>query len=107
MLKQSIEEPFKWKDENLEKKLTKEIKIIDKGTESMAGLIEFKIQFNMHLETMQFYLKSLKWGDYKWLLLNRLLLLYQTFKNNMDEETIKKVTLARDAIENVETFFHF
>ena len=50
LLKQSIEEPFKWKEENLEKKLTEEIKIIDKGTESMTGLIKFKIQFNIHLE---------------------------------------------------------
>ena len=32
----------------------------------LKELIEFKIQFNMHLETMQFYLTSLKWGDYKW-----------------------------------------
>ena len=55
----------------------------------MGVLIKFKIQFNMHLETMQFYLTSLKWGDYKWQILNRLFLLYQTFKNNMDEETIK------------------
>ena len=73
----------------------------------MGVLIKFKIQFNMHLETMQFYLTSLKWGDYKWQLLNRLFLLYQTFKNNMDEETIKKVTLANNEVENVETFFVF
>lgn len=73
----------------------------------MGVLIKFKIQFNMHLETMQFYLTSLKWGDYKWQLLNRLLLLYQTFKNNIDEETIKKVTLANNEVENVETFFAF
>ena len=73
----------------------------------MGVLIKFKIQFNMHLETMQFYLTSLKWGDYKWQLLNRLLLLYQTFKNNIDEETIKKVTLANNEVENVETFFVF
>ena len=54
LLKQSIEEPFKWKEENLEKKLTEEIKIIDKGTESMATLLNLKFSLICILKQCNF-----------------------------------------------------
>ena len=42
---------------------------------------------------MQMYLTAFQWGDYKWQVLSRLLLLYQTLKNSMDLETINKMLL--------------
>ena len=54
LLKKSIKKPFKWKDENLEKKLTEEIKIIDKGTESMATLLNLKFSLICILKQCNF-----------------------------------------------------
>ena len=98
--KNSISEPFERNDENLEKKLTEEIKEMDDQTNTMLDMVEFKLKYNIHSETMQMYLTGFQWGDYKWQVLSRLLLLYQTFKNSMDLETINKMSVIFDDLKN-------
>ena len=59
----------------------------------MSDFVELKKMLDIHPETMQMFIDTLLWGDYKWQLLKRLLLIYQTYKNIMDEETMKKMTI--------------
>ncbi len=82
------------------KNKTEEIKKIDVQTNTMLDIDEFKLRYNMHPKTMQMYFTALQWGDYKSQVLNRLLLLYQTFKNSMDLETINKISVIFDDLKN-------
>ena len=94
--KKSFTEPFKWNDENVENKLIEAIKKADNEAQLMSDFVELKKILAIHPETMQMFIDTLQWGDYKWQLLKRLLLIYQTYKNIMDEETMKKMTIEKD-----------
>ena len=94
--KKSFTEPFKWNDENVENKLIEAIKKADNEAQLMSDFVELKKMLDIHPETMQIFIETLQWGDYKWQLLKRLLLIYQTYKNIMDEETMKKMTIEKD-----------
>lgn len=94
--KGTISEPFIWFDDNIEQKLIDAINKADHEAEVMSDFILGKAMFDMHPETMPLYVESLKWGDYKWQILNRLLLLYQTFKDTMDMDTMARITVAKE-----------
>ena len=97
--KKSFTEPFKWNDENVENKLIEAIKKADSEAQLMSDFVELKKMLDIHPETMQMFIDTLQWGDYKWQLLKRLLLIYQTYKNIMDEETMKKMTIEKDELK--------
>ena len=95
----TINEPYDWFDENLENKLIEDIKKIDHETQIMSDFVEGKAMFDMHPETMPMYIDALQWGDYKWQFLCRLLLLFQTFKNDMDVETMAKAAFFNEELK--------
>ena len=97
--KKSISEPFIWFDDNIEQKLIDAVKKADHEAEVMSDFILGKSMFDMHPETMPMYVDALKWGDYKWQLLKRLLLIYQTFKDTMDMETMARVVVAKEQMD--------
>ena len=68
----------------------------------MSDFILGKSMFDMHPETMPTYIEALKWGDYKWQILNRLLLLYQTFKDTMDMDTMAIITVTKEQMDKEE-----
>lgn len=94
--KGTISEPFIWFDDNIEQKLIDAVKKADHEAEVMSDFILGKSMFDMHPETMPMYIEALKWGDYKWQILNRLLLLYQTFKDTMDMDTMAIITVSKE-----------
>ena len=97
--KKSISEPFIWFDDNIEQKLIDAVKKAVHEAEVMSDFILGKAMFDMHPETMPMYVDALKWGDYKWQLLKRLLLIYQTFKDTMDMETMAIVAVAKEQMD--------
>ena len=72
----------------------------------MSDFILGKSMFDMHPETMPQYIEALKWGDYKWQILNRLLLLYQTFKDTMDMDTMAIITVSKEQWDKEEKSDH-
>jgi len=104
-----IHQPFEWLDENIEQKLIEAVKKADKEAEVMADFIWGKANFyDPHPETMPLYVEALKWGDYKWQMLNRLLLIYQRYKNEMDIETMNRFHNVNEQMkkENIKTDFN-
>jgi len=97
--KETISEPFFWLDENIEQKLIEAVKKADHEAEVMSDFILGKSMYDEHPETMPMYIESLQWGDYKWQILNRLLLLYQTFKDTMDGETMAIITVTKEQMD--------
>ena len=78
------------------------VKKADHEAEVMSDFILGKSMFDMHPETMPQYIEALKWGDYKWQILNRLLLLYQTFKDTMDMDTMAIITVTKEQMDKEE-----
>ena len=110
MLKKIIHQPFEWLDENIEQKLIEAVKNADKDAELMADHIWWKATSfcDCHPETMPLYVEVLKWGDYKWQMLNRLLLIYQRYKNEIDAETMNWYHNVFEQMEeeNIKTYFN-
>ena len=83
--------PFIWNNKDLEKILNEEIQKQDKYAERYKNDI-----CNSRDKSDSFFLcnniRSMVWADYIIQLLNRLLSIYQKFKNIMDEDTIEKIT---------------
>ena len=100
--KGTISEPFIWFDDYIEQKLIDAVKKADHEAEVMSDFILGKSMFDMHPETMPMYIEALKWGDYKWQILNRLLLLYQTFKDTMDMDTMAIITVTKEQMDKEE-----
>ena len=100
--KETISEPFDWFDENIEQKLIDSVQRADHEAEVMSDFILGKAMFDMHPETMPMYVEALKWGDYKWQILKRLLLIYQTFKETMDINTMALITAMKEKMDKEE-----
>ena len=100
--KGTISEPFIWFDDYIEQKLIDAVKKADHEAEVMSDFILGKSMFDMHPETMPQYIEALKWGDYRWQILNRLLLLYQTFKDTMDMDTMAIITVTKEQMDKEE-----
>ena len=92
-----IQQPFEWLDENIEQKLIDAVKKADDDANLMSQFIYQKASFyDHHPETMPMYVSTLKYADYKWVLLNRLLLIYQKYKNEVDDETMASIYNLRE-----------
>ena len=92
-----IQQPFEWLDENIEQKLIDAVKKADDDANLMSQFIYQKASFyDHHPETMPMYVSTLRWADYKWLMLNRLLLIYQKYKNEVDDETMASIYNLRE-----------
>ena len=90
--KKTISEPFDWFDENVEQKLIDSVKNADHEAQVVSDFILDKAMFHIHPETMPMYVEALKLVDYKWQLLNRILLIYQTYKETMDIDTMALIS---------------
>ena len=110
LMYKNIHQPFEWLDENIEQKLIEAVKNADKDAELMADHIWWKATSfcDCHPETMPLYVEVLKWGDYKWQMLNRLLLIYQRYKNEIDAETMNWYHNVFEQMEeeNIKTYFN-
>ena len=96
-----IQQPFEWLDENIEQKLIDAVKKADDDANLMSQFIYQKASFyDHHPETMPMYVSTLRWADYKWLMLNRLLLIYQKYKNEIDDETMALMNNKREQLIN-------
>ena len=96
-----IQQPFEWLDENIEQKLIDAVKKADHDAYFMSEFIYQKASFyDHHPETMPMYVSTLRWADYKWLMLNRLLLIYQKYKNEIDDETMALMNNKREQLIN-------
>ena len=92
LMYKNIHQPFEWLDENIEQKLIDAVKKADHDAYFMSRFIYQKVSFyDHHPETMPMYVSTLKYADYKWVLLNRLLLIYQKYKNEVDDETMASI----------------
>lgn len=92
-----IQQPFEWLDENIEQKLIDAVKKADDDANLMSQFIYQKASFyDHHPETMPMYVSTLKYADYKWVLLNRLLLIYQKYKNEVDDKTMASIYNLRE-----------
>ena len=73
------------------------LKKADHDAYFMSEFIYQKASFyDHHPETMPMYVSTLKYADYKWVLLNRLLLIYQKYKNEVDDETMASIYNLRE-----------
>ena len=102
LMYKNINQPFEWLDENIEQKLIVAVKKADDNANFMSEFIYQKAYmfYDYHPETMPMYVSTLKWADYKWLLLNRLLLIYQKYKNEIDDETMALMNNKREQLIN-------
>ena len=97
LMYKNIHQPFEWLDENIEQKLIDAVKKADDDANLMSQFIYQKASFyDHHPETMPMYVSTLKYADYKWVLLNRLLLIYQKYKNEVDDETMASIYNLRE-----------
>ena len=110
LMYKNLHQPFEWLDENIEQKLIEAVKNADKDAELMADHIWWKATSfcDCHPETMPLYVEVLKWGDYKWQMLNRLLLIYQRYKNEIDDKTMNWYHNVFEQMEeeNIKTYFN-
>ena len=79
---------FNWNDNDIESKLEELILKSDKEANMLNTFVESKAIFGFHPETMGTYTSLLIFSDFVWQLLNRLLLIYRTFKDVVDQKTI-------------------
>ena len=102
LMYKNINQPFEWLDENIEQKLIDAVKKADHDAYFMSEFIYQKAYmfYDHHPETMPLYASTLKWADYKWLMLNRLLLIYQKYKNEIDDETMALMNNKREQLIN-------
>ena len=97
LMYKNIHQPFEWLDENIEQKLIDAVKKADDDANLMSQFIYQKASFyDHHPETMPMYVSTLKYADYKWVLLNRLLLIYQKYKNEVNDETMASIYNLRE-----------
>ena len=101
LMYENIHQPFEWLDENIEQELIDAVEKADHDAYLMSQFIYQKASFyDHHPETMPMYVSTLRWADYKWLMLNRLLLIYQKYKNEIDDETMALMNNKREQLIN-------